>query len=170
MQAHVSCREATVADAPAVQDVATDCWEHDYPDALSPESIRQGVLEWYDTAQFRAATGTDNVTVLVAETDDVVAFSHAISGGEVGDILRLHVVPERRGEGVDGALLAETVDALVAAGAERIRAMVLAENDSGAAFYRAAGFDRVDEAETAIAGETHEEAVFERPVAGRGAE
>ena len=72
--------------------------------------------------------------------------------------------PGHRGEGVGRELLDETVDELVAGGAETIRAMVLAENDLGTEFYREADFDRVDESETTIAGESYREAVFERSV------
>ncbi|PSP70255.1 N-acetyltransferase [Halobacteriales archaeon QH_8_67_27] len=167
MRERVSYRAATPADAPAVEDVASDCWEHDYPDVISRESIREGVEEWYsvDRLQGVIEAGDALVTVAESESGDLVAFSHAVWDGDVGDVLRLYVAPGHRGEGVGRELLDETVDELVAGGAETIRAMVLAENDLGTEFYREAGFERVGESETSIADESYREAVFERSVA-----
>ncbi|WP_123534993.1 GNAT family N-acetyltransferase [Halosimplex salinum] len=164
MREQVSYRAATTADAPAIEDVARDCWEHDYPDVISRESIRAGVSEWYDVDRLAAAIEDDTTLVLVAETESgaVVGFAHAVVDLEMGDILRLYVAPSHRGEGTGRELLRETVDELAAEGADTIRAMVLAENDTGTEFYRSTGFERVDESETRIGDESYREAVFER--------
>lgn len=172
MQERVSYRAAATADAPAIEDVASDCWEHDYPDVISRESIREGVSEWYDVDRLTDAIADDATLVLVAETGSgaVVGFAHAIVDLEMGDILRLYAAPSHRGVGIGRELLRETVDELAEEGADLIRAMVLAENDVGTEFYRSAGFQRVDEGETHIGGESYREAVFERAVAERAVE
>lgn len=167
MREQVSYRAAATADAPAIEDVASDCWEHDYPDVISRESIREGVSEWYDVDRLTEAIEDDATLVLVAETESgaLVGFAHAVLDLEMGDILRLYVAPSHRGGGIGRDLLHETVDELAAEGADMIRAMVLAENDAGTEFYRSAGFKRVDEGETRIGDESYREAVFERAVA-----
>ena len=55
MRERISYRAATHSDAPAVEDVASDCWEHDYPDVISRESIREGVEDWYSVDRLESA-------------------------------------------------------------------------------------------------------------------
>jgi len=172
MREQVSYRAAATGDAPAIEDVASDCWEHDYPDVISRESIREGVSEWYAVDRLTEAIDDETTLVVVGETEAgaVVGFAHAVVDLEMGDILRLYVAPSHRGDGIGRELLRETVDELAAEGADLIRAMVLADNDAGTQFYRSAGFERVDESQTRIGEESYREAVFERPVAERAVE
>lgn len=162
-------RQATANDAPAIRRVAERSWEHDYPEIMSRETISDGVEQWYDVDQIRTELDREDTEILVAEVDgDVVGFSHAVreeDDAEEGDILRLYVDPDHRRSGVGSLLVERTRTELFRAGVDRIRAMVLAENELGNAFYHNHGFDRVDDAETDVGGESRRENVY---VSSRG--
>ena len=85
------------------------------------------------------------------------ASAHATWNGEEGYILRLYVHPDHRGAGHGRELLAATRTALADRGVDRVNAMVLAANDDGNEFYERFGFERADESETVIDGESYRE-------------
>lgn len=174
-------REATVADVDALRAVARRSWERD--PALTRETATASVEEWYDERHLGGAIRAPDEVVLVATdemTDDtaesttdeepsgtgaeVVAFSHSVVDLPSGTVLRLYVDPEHRRAGVGSALLEATCEALASRGIESVQAFVLTANDPGNEFYRSSGFERVDEGQTVIGGESYAEAVFERPV------
>ena len=156
-------RLADPDDAAAIREVARASWDVDYPDIVSRETIPDAVEEWYAVDHLQSELARpDSIVALATAGDEVEGFAHATVDGEVGYVLRLYVAPDSRGEGVGSDLLAVTIDELAARGVDRVRAMVLAANDPGNAFYRAAGFSRVDSAETVVGGEPHEETVYER--------
>lgn len=158
-------RLATSGDVGAVQRVAEHSWEHDYPDILSRESIVEGVHEWYSEERLDDEFDRSDAAVLVADRQgEVVGFVHAAwadgadGPSREGDVLRVYVDPDHRGKAVGSALLETAVATLFERDVERIRAMVLAENDPGKAFYRSHGFEREEGSnETEIAGERYEE-------------
>ena len=158
-------READGSDVDAIEAVARASWETDYPAILSRETAHEGVEEWYAADRLAAEVESDDALVPVADGEDgVIGFAHAVTEEAGGTILRLYVAPEHRREGVGGDLLEHTRKALAERGAERVRAMVLAENEPGNAFYRRHGFELADESETVIAGTSYRENVY---VAGR---
>ncbi len=171
------------ADYPGIvsRETATEVVEDWYGEQRLREAIADPltpVLVAVDDAGTAADTGADDDAGTAADTgadndgeggEEVIAFSHAALGTEnwVGTVLRLYVVPGARRRGVGSELLERTVDTLTAQGAERVRAFVLADNDPGNAFYRAARFDRVDTGETLIGGEAFDEHVYEYRPDGR---
>jgi ribosomal protein S18 acetylase RimI-like enzyme len=159
----VDYRDATIEDVTAIRELARECWEHDYPDIVSRESIRDGIDEWYDEAHLRIEVSRGDTLLQVADEDGaVVGFAHAIWNEGVGELLRVYVAPSHRNRGIGNALLDHTIDALERRGADRLRAMVLADNDLGNQFYRDAGFEKFDDDETVIGGQTYRETVYER--------
>lgn len=157
-------RPATVDDAAAIHQVARESWEGDYPDIVTRETIPDGVEEWYGETRVREDVTDPSKVVLVADDGgDVVGFSHAVlSTSEwTGTLLRLYVHPDARREGVGTGLLDRTVETLLAEGADRVRAFVLAANDRGNEFYRSAGFEHVDAGRTRIGEEFFDENVYE---------
>ena len=160
----MNVRQATASDAGAIRRVAERSWEHDYPEIMSRETISEGVEQWYDVEQIESELDREDTTILVAEVDDdVVGFSHAVRedpDGDEADVLRLYIDPDHRREGVGSLLVERTRAELFESGVDRIRAMVLADNEVGNAFYRNHGFDRADEAETTIGGESRRENVY----------
>lgn len=155
-------RTATDADAAAIVEVAERSWERDYPDIVSRETATEGVTDWYDEGGIAEEIDRADAVVLVAERDDeVVGFVHGIYSEGTGHLLRVYVKPDHRGEGVGAALVEAGTDRLFDCGADSVRAMVLADNEPGNAFYRSLGFDRQEETyRTEVAGEFYEERVW----------
>lgn len=154
---------ATGDDVEAIQAIARESWEHDYPDILSSESLREGVGEWYSADRIRDSVHWPRATVLVGREDgEVAGFVHAVFDADrnEGNVLRLYVHPDHRGAGHGSELLDAIEEAMFERGAERIRAMVLAANEVGNAFYREAGFEREESAEVVIGGETYTENTY----------
>lgn len=158
-------RSATSDDLEAIRSIARDAWETDYPDIVSRETIDEGFEEWYAPEELARELLDDHATILLAlRGGEPVGFAHGVVSEGVGNVLRLYVRPNARGEGVGSDLLERTAERLADQGADHLRAMVLEDNDAGRAFYRAAGFDVVADAETTIGSETETELTLERAI------
>jgi len=156
-------RQARTDDIEAIRRVAERSWETDYPDILHRENVEDVVTEWYDEQRIREEIGNEDALVTVAESDgEVGGFAHGVWARRTGHILRVYVDPDHRGQGVGSDLLATLRDSLLQRGSDRIQAMVLADNEAGNEFYRNAGFEKIDEGETTIGGETYVENVYSR--------
>ncbi len=156
----MNIRDATTDDINDIRQVAETSWDGDYPDILSRETIHEGVDEWYSPDQLRDSLAWAHTVILVAERDDaVIGFVHAVFDREstTGDILRLYVHPDHRGEGVGRRLFEAVRDELTAVGVAQLRAMVLAENDVGNGFYQSFGFELSDTEDITIGGERCQE-------------
>ncbi|ADB63174.1 GCN5-related N-acetyltransferase (plasmid) [Haloterrigena turkmenica DSM 5511] len=159
----MAIREATVDDIDAIQSVAEESWTRDYPDILSRESIQDGLGEWYSEERIRDSIVWARALMLVAERDDeIVGFAHATwdTNADVGNILRVYVGPDARGDGIGRRLLQETCQTLFEQGVERINAMVLDANELGKAFYDDFGFERTDTEEISIGGDSYRECTY----------
>lgn len=155
-------REATSDDVDAIRRVARASWETDYPEILSRESIDAGLDEWYAPEDVEEELERPRTVLYVAEDEgEVAGFAHALWVGSDGDVLRIYVHPDARGEGLGRALLERARETLIAQDVDRIQAMVLEENEPGNAFYRAFGFERVDTGETTIGDERYRENTYE---------
>jgi ribosomal protein S18 acetylase RimI-like enzyme len=164
----MSIRAATGDDATVVCQIAEQAWKHDYTDVLTRDTAGDAVNEWYSRERVEEELERDRTVLLVAERGGTDAgFAHATvdDAGEVGYVLRLYVHPEHRRAGVGRELLERACAELADHGVEQIDAMVLAENERGNAFYEHFGFERVDERDTTIGGESYPENryVLERP-------
>jgi ribosomal protein S18 acetylase RimI-like enzyme len=154
-------REATGDDAESIAGVARVSWKHDYPDILSRDTAEQGVEEWYAPETIATEIDSDDAVVPVAERDgELVGFAHAVEDELGGAILRVYVAPDYRSEGIGGDLLEHVREELADRGAERVRAMVLAENEPGNEFYQRFGFELDEKSETRIGEETYRENVY----------
>ncbi|MFB6206794.1 MAG: N-acetyltransferase family protein [Haloglomus sp.] len=159
----MNTRQAKAGDVPAIRRVAERSWETDYPDILNRENIDETVHEWYGEEEIQSELKNEDAIIAVAEEDgEVVGFAHGIWARRTGHILRVYVDPDHRGQGIGRELLATVRDSLLTRGSDRIQAMVLAENEAGNQFYQDAGFEKVDEGETTIGGETYTENVYRR--------
>lgn len=166
----MAIREATTDDVESIQAVADASWSEDYPNILSRESIDSGLDEWYSAERIEDSIIWSRALMLVAdaeEADDadageVVGFAHATwdVDEEEGNILRVYVHPAYRNEGIGGDLLAETRDRLFDVGVDRVKAMVLENNDLGKAFYEAFGFEQTETEEIVIGDETYVERTY----------
>jgi ribosomal protein S18 acetylase RimI-like enzyme len=162
-------RPAEPTDAATVEAVAAAAWAHDYPDVLNRDRPGEAARDWYDSDRMARDIEDPAYVVLLAERDDeTVGFVQAFGPSSdtrteetEGSILRLYVHPGARGEGVGRALLEAARTELFDRGSERVRAMTLAANEAGRAFYTACGLEATDEvAETVIDGERYDEVVF----------
>ena len=165
----LTIRTAESDDATTVEAVAAAAWEHDYPDVLNRARPGKAARDWYDSE--RMARDIEDPAYLVVVADrggEPVGFVQAFGPSEQGhtaetegSILRLYVHPDARGEGIGRALLEAARTELFDRGSERVRAMTLAANEAGRAFYTACGLEETDErAETVIDGERYDEVVF----------
>ncbi|WP_440763405.1 GNAT family N-acetyltransferase [Natronorubrum sp. DTA7] len=159
----MAIREATVDDIEAIQDVAQQSWTQDYPKILSRESLQEGLDDWYSEERVRDSIVWARALMLVVEQDDeIVGFAHGVwdNETEVGNILRVYVAPNARGEGIGGRLLEETCRSLFEQGVEQVNAMVLDANELGKDFYGAFGFERDDVEAVSIGEDTYQECTY----------
>ncbi|PSQ32670.1 GNAT family N-acetyltransferase [Halobacteriales archaeon SW_12_69_24] len=157
-------RPATPEDAQAVLSVARESWHAAYDDILGEGAVDAVIEDWYQLGDLRSSIGDS--TFVVAERDGtVVGFAHAGPNPDAGEgtyqLYRLYVRPDLWGQAIGGRLLDRVADAVRAAGGDRFRLGVLADNDVGVSFYESRGFDRVDAGTVELAGETVEEYTYE---------
>lgn len=183
-------REATSEDAGDVQQVARESWHAAYDDIVGAERVESVVDSWYDLDGLERSIAREDGQFLVAETpskDDgempggdseasdrdseasggdgeVVGFAQAVLGeeGEAAELPRIYVHPDRWSEGVGSELLDRIEEWLRERGAERLRLVVLADNEVGNAFYESHGYRAVGSCETEFEGETYADYVREK--------
>lgn len=159
----MNLREASREDLEAIREIARASLSESYTHFLDEETIEAAVEQWYGD-QLAAELETDEVLVVVAETDDgLIGFSQSVFVGErhkTGQILWIHVDPDHRGAATGVRLLARTREELIADGADTVRATVLEGNEGGNEFYRAHGFEEAGTVEVEIGGRTYTENVF----------
>ncbi|ELY47485.1 GNAT family N-acetyltransferase [Natronorubrum sulfidifaciens] len=168
-------RQATTDDIWAIHVTARESWHAAYDDLLGRETVDDVVDEWYAIGDLESsisdASEREDAVFLIAEdrtvddafAGDCLGFAQVVPWPEdvsVGYLTRLYVHPDVWGEGVGTALL-ERLETALERTFDRLRLAVLADNDSGIAFYDAAGFDHVTTRETDLA-DGLEECVYEK--------
>jgi ribosomal protein S18 acetylase RimI-like enzyme len=157
-------RQATIDDIPGIQTVARGSMRESY-EFIGDDVLEEALDKLYDDEAMETSVVDSQDVVIVGAVDgEVVAFSQSgIVGSEggVGEIRWLHVDPDHRDKGIADELLGRTREVLRGLGVSRIRGVVLAGNEEGAAFYEEQGFDRVDSRTVTIAGTEYEEFVFQ---------
>ncbi|WP_254766108.1 GNAT family N-acetyltransferase [Salinilacihabitans rarus] len=153
-------RPASAADREAIREVARAAW-HDSYDELDAETVDETVDAWYADDELERALSEPGTAFLVAEDDgEVVGFSHGVVQGDEGDVLRMYVRPDRQREGVGTALHERLRADLEDFNMNRMRAIDLASNEGGRAFYEGLGFEKSDEGTVEIGGEERLEVVY----------
>ena len=122
-------RPAVAGDVPALLALEAGLFG---PDAWSEASLRDEL-----EGPFRRAV------VLVA-AEEVLGYAVTLLAGDVVDLQRIAVRPDRQRRGLAGLLLADALAAARAGGAERMLLEVSAANEAAVAFYAAQGFTRID--------------------------
>jgi ribosomal protein S18 acetylase RimI-like enzyme len=90
----------------------------------------------------RALLAHDPGSLLVADLDgEIVGTLIAAWDGWRGNMYRLAVVPERRRDGIAGALARAGHDRLDALGCRRISAIVVGDHDHAVGFWEDAGYE-----------------------------
>lgn len=153
-------RPATLEDRPAIRSVARATW-HDTYDELEPDAIDETIDDWYGDEQLEEALSEPGTAFLVAEIDDaVVGFTHGVVSGAEGDVLRMAVHPDHQGQGIGTALHERLCEDLQDFNMERMRAIDLASNEGGRAFYERQGFEQTGEGTVEMGGEERREVVY----------
>ena len=158
-------RSATPADVPGIRRVASAGWRAAYGDIMDEATIEETLSAYYAPEEVERSVTAESVVYLVAVAEERVLGYASGTDSEHGpgaELVNIYVTPGRWGEGV-GSRLFETLRArLRRRGYERVRAVVLAENDVGLPFYRRHGFEQVEEREEVVGGEPHRAFVVAR--------
>ncbi|XVH32818.1 N-acetyltransferase family protein [Haloferacaceae archaeon DSL9] len=161
----MNIRPAVATDVSTIQGVARRAWREAYVDIIPPETIDETVDEWYSPETLQRALDSPGTAFLVATVDgDVIGFSHGVVVGDEGDILRMYVDPAYQRHGVGTALHERLRRDLDDFNMRRMRAMLLADNHQGAAFYRKLGFEKTGEDAVEIGGRRYVEHVYTLPL------
>ncbi|MFC4448830.1 GNAT family N-acetyltransferase [Halorussus aquaticus] len=169
-------RPATTGDVGDVRRVARESWHATYDDILGAEAVESVVDDWYDLFALRQSVEREDGLFLVAEREgdggdaetELIGFAQSVLGDEeraddaAAQLPRIYVHPDHWDEGVGSAML-DRVEAWAAdRGAERLRLLVLADNEVGNAFYERRGYRAVGERESEFEGETVTDYVREK--------
>ena len=151
-------------------------WREAYDGILSASALDETTVEPTADDVDRWAErldADDRRAVLVAAVDGAVRGFVDVRWGEentkpfVGPdeagVKAIYVHPDWWGDGIGTALLERGLDELPD-GVETVRLEALADNEVGARFYEARGFERTDRIERDVAGETRPLMVYAREV------
>jgi ribosomal protein S18 acetylase RimI-like enzyme len=153
-------RPATADDRESLRELARETW-HDTYDELSSEVVDETIDDWYGDEELERALSEPGTAVLVVEADgEIAGFAHGVVQGEEGDVLRMYVHPNHQREGVGTALHDRLREDLEDFNMSRMRAIDLASNEGGRAFYEELGFERTGDGEVEIGGEMRQEVVY----------
>jgi GNAT superfamily N-acetyltransferase len=156
-------------DVRAVQRVNRAAWQAAYDDFLPDEVLDRGELSEEDVADYFDRVRDDRDWFLVAEHEgEVVGYAYvrwaetkAFVGRDEAGLKEIYGHPDHWGEGVGSRLLERAVE-LVPENATALKLEAFAENEVGARFYEARGFERVGSREVEIAGESYESTIWAR--------
>ena len=146
----VTVREATPADAPAVQAVARESWHAAHDHVLGRDRVTETLEEWYGLADLEetiteSRERSDAVFFVAEESGEIVGFAQGGPHAEepsTASLYRIYIHPDRWGEGI-GTDLLEALEDVLAVEFDRLWLAVLAGNDVGVSFYESQGFERV---------------------------
>lgn len=137
-------REATPADAVAVQRVARAAWHAAHAPIIGGDAVEEILAEWYNREDLEAAIERDDTTMLLAVEEEVIGFADggpSEEGPTDAVVWRLYVHPEQWGNGAGTELLGRLFDDLRARGCDSVWLAVMAENDVARGFYEKHDFE-----------------------------
>jgi ribosomal protein S18 acetylase RimI-like enzyme len=171
-------RPAETGDVADIRRIARKSWHAAYDDIVGPDAVESAVSEWYDLNHLRQSVERDDGVFLVAETEadeetepdadetdaEVVGFGQGVLGSEddAAELPRIYVHPDYWNEGAGSEMLARIEELLAERGAERLRLIVLADNEVGNAFYESQGYGTVGSRESEFEGERYTDYVREK--------
>jgi ribosomal protein S18 acetylase RimI-like enzyme len=174
----LTVRPAETGDVADVRRIARESWHAAYDDIVGPDAVESVVSEWYDLNHLRRSVERDDSVFLVAETEadgetrtsedgtdaEVVGFGQGVLGSDddAAELPRIYVHPDYWGGGAGSEMLARIEERLAERGAERLRLIVLADNEVGNAFYESHGYRTVGSRESEFEGERYTDYVREK--------
>lgn len=161
-------RDVEPDDTESVRSVAHRSLTESYDHFIEQRIIDEIVEKWYDDERIADLIAAENHVFLVASQDDtIVGFVQgALISDEplIGEIDWLHVDPEHRGAGISLRLLGQIQEHFEDQSASIIRGKVLAQNETGVAFYENEGFERTKTRPVTIDDTEYQEAVYETTI------
>ncbi|NIB99706.1 GNAT family N-acetyltransferase [Halobacterium sp. R2-5] len=137
-------REATPEDAPNVRAVADAAWHDAHDEIVGPDAVEAFLADYYAVDELRERyRDGDSETVVACEDGDVVGYASGVDGDGAYTLGSIYVHPEQQGEGVGSRLLVEIEDIARERDYDRLRLVVMADNDDARGFYEARGFEHV---------------------------
>lgn len=165
--AETNVRPARPGEAEVIRAVGRASWHAAYDPIHGPETVEELFDSWWSVEDLReGATDDDRVFLVAVRGNDVLGVVDAVPDPDregAFRVARLYVHPDVWGEGL-GTHLVDDLRERLPEGVERLRLVVLAENDVGVAFYESYGFERVEGRVEESGGEQHEEYVYELAV------
>lgn len=122
-------REAVPADIPVLGDL---------------EHLLFGREAWKDSALLDELETPGRLVTVLVEDDEVWGYAITMLAGDLVDLERIGVRPDRQRRGVARALLDAAVAQAVRDGADRMLLEVSAVNHEAVALYASAGFEQID--------------------------
>ena len=116
----------------------------DVPSLLALEADLYGTDAWSEASLRAELDGPGRRAVVLVSGSEVLGYAVTMRAGDVVDLQRIAVRPDRQRQGLAALLLADALDAARADGAERMLLEVSAANTAAVAFYDAQGFARID--------------------------
>ncbi|PSQ25651.1 N-acetyltransferase [Halobacteriales archaeon QS_9_68_17] len=162
----VTVRRMEADDLDGIRRVAERAWRETY-DGVLPEDAVETMLETHYAPEVLSEIRRSDAERLFVAADEGDVVGYAASGGSDAAVegeISIYVAPDRWGSGIGERLLDRAVEDLSARGVDRVEESVLAENEVGRAFYEK-HFERTDEREIEVGGETTAVNVYEREIA-----
>lgn len=125
----MTLRPATAADVPAIAGL---------------EAALFGVDAWSASAVADEVEGAGRHAVVALEGEELVGYAVTLRAGEVADLQRIAVRPDRQRRGLARALLDAVLTQARDGGVERMLLEVSAANEAALAFYAGADFTEID--------------------------
>ncbi len=162
-------RTAGTNDVEPIRRVADASLRSSYGHAVDEDLLGNAVERWYEEDEIGTdITDPDTVFLVAVDEETIVGFaeSYVVDRRErIGEIDWLHVHPDYRGKGVGSALLERVERELCDADVDSIEGRVLADNETGTAFYERGGYEHTGNRSVDVGNGTFEEWLYRKRLA-----
>jgi len=137
----LSINKATIADIPAIRELAMQVWPQTYIPIVGPEQVTYMLRLFYSPAALEQQMQQGHQFIICRDDDRPVAFAawSVIEPG-VSKLHKLYVLPGLQGKGTGKAIMGHMVNELRMQGIATLRLNVNRYNYPAMAFYEKAGF------------------------------
>ena len=174
--AGATVRPATIADVPALAQVAAATFGLACPPSMSRERVEAFVAQVLSPQHFEAYLADTDRRVLLAEQDGMPLGYAMLVAGEPGDgdvravvtarptveLSKIYVLPQAHGTGAAAALMVAALDVARGLGAQSTWLGVNQQNLRAQRFYAKSGFERVGTKRFLVGGVHEDDFVMER--------